>query len=171
MAHRPDLPLDAAHPETAGDQYPVDAVEVAGRSLGGLAVVAGHPADVDAGIVGEPARPQRLGRRQVGVRQVDVLADQRDRDRLGRVVHPAQHLIPVGPVHVTERQPEPAHHVGVQALGMQHPGDVVDRRRVRGRHHGLLVDVAHQADLALQAAADRPVRAAHDRVGLDADAA
>ena len=131
VPHRPDLPLDAPHPEAAGDQYPVGAVELAGRSLGGLAIVTGHPADVDAGIVGETARAQRLGRRQVGVRQVDVLADQRDRDRMGRAVHPAQHVIPVGPVHVPERQPEPAHHVGVQALGVQHLGDVVDRRRVR----------------------------------------
>src|SRR6202044_2504304 len=46
-----------------------------------------------------------------------------------------------------------------------------DGQRVRGGYHGLLVHVAHQADLAFQAVADRPVAAAHDRVGLDADAA
>ncbi len=54
---------------------------------------------------------------------------------------------------------------------MQHLGNVVDGRRVDGRHDGLLVDVAHEADLALEALADRPVRAAHQRVGLDADRA
>ena len=40
-----------------------------------------------------------------------------------------------------------------------------------GGDHRLLVHVAHQADLALEAVADRPVGAADDRVGLDADAA
>jgi hypothetical protein len=54
---------------------------------------------------------------------------------------------------------------------MQHLGDVVDRQRVDRGHHRLLVHVAHQADLALQPAADRPVGAADDRVGLYADAA
>ena len=58
------------------------------RALGGLAVVAGHPADVDLGVVGEPAGAQRLGRRQVGVGQVDVLADQRDGDAAGRAGAP-----------------------------------------------------------------------------------
>ena len=86
-------------------------------------------------------------------------------------VHPAQQLVPVGPVHVPEGQPQPAHHVGVQALAVQHLGDVVDRRRVGRGDHGLLVHVAHQADLALQPRADRPVGPADDRVGLDADAA
>src|SRR5690242_6391763 len=54
---------------------------------------------------------------------------------------------------------------------MQHLGNVVDRRRVRGGDHRLLVDVAHQADLAFQAAADLAVRTADDGVRLDTDAA
>ena len=72
-----------------------------------------------------------------------------------RLVHPAQQVVPLGPVDVAERQPEPAHDVGVQALGVQHLGDVVDRRRVDGGDDGLLVDVAHQRDLALDARRDR----------------
>ena len=58
------------------------------------AVVGGDPADVDLRVVGEAAGAQRLGDRQVGVGQVDVLADQRDRDLVRRVVHPAQQLVP-----------------------------------------------------------------------------
>ena len=77
----------------------------------------------------------------------------------------------VGPVDVAERQAEPAHDVGVQALGVQHLRDVVDRRRVDRGDHGLLVDVAHQRDLALDRRRDVAVGAQHDRVGLDADAA
>ena len=54
---------------------------------------------------------------------------------------------------------------------MQHPGDVVDRRRVRGGDHRLGVDVAHQRDLALERLRDVPVCTADQRVRLDADVA
>ena len=135
-----------------------------------VAVVRGHPLDVHPGAVREAAGAQRLGDREVGVRQVDVLADQRDRDLVLRVVHPAQQLVPDLPVHVAERQVEAAHHVGVQALGVQHLRDVVDGRGVGRGGHRLLVHVAHQRDLALDRVRDRPVRAADDRVRLDADA-
>ena len=103
--------------------------------------------------------------------QVDVLADQRDGDVLLGVVHLAQQVVPGRPVDVAERQVEPADEVGVEALAVQHLGDVVDRGRVGGGDHRLLVDVAHQRDLALDALGDLAVGAAHDRVGLDADGA
>lgn len=90
---RTELALDAAHAEPAGHEHAVHAVQLAGGSFGSLAVVALDPADVDAGVIGEAARAQRLGDRQVGVGQVDVLAHQGDRDLLGRVVHPAQELL------------------------------------------------------------------------------
>ena len=88
---------------------------------------------VHLGAVREPAGPQRLGHRQVGVGQVDVLADQRDRDlargwctRSSRSPHTVQSTSRNG-------RSEPAHHVGVQALGVQHLRDLVDARRVRPR--------------------------------------
>ena len=45
------------------------------------------------------------------------------------------------------------------------------RGGVGGGDDRVLVDVAHQRDLALEAVADRAVGAGHDRVGLDADRA
>ena len=108
----------------------------------------------------KPPASQRLGRRQVRVGQVHVLADQGDGDRAGRAVHPAQQVVPGRPVDVVERKLELADDVGVQALAVQHLRDVVDGRRVRGGDHRLLVHVAHQADLALEAVADRPVASA-----------
>ena len=77
------------------------------------------------------------------------LPTRRDGDLLLGVVHPAQQVVPHRPVDVAERQVEAAYDVGVEALAVQHLGDVVDRRGVRGGDHGLLVDVAHQRDLPL----------------------
>src|SRR6202034_3536296 len=160
---RADLPLDAADPEPAGDQHAVYSLEFAGRALGILAGIADHPADVHLRIVGEAACLERLGRRQVRVGQVHVLPDQGDRDAVGRAVYPAQQVVPLAPVDVAEGQAEAAHHVGVQALRVQHLRDVVDGRRVGRGDTRLLIDVAHQAYLAFQARVNRPVRAGDER--------
>ena len=171
VVQRAELALDAADAEAAGHQHGVDVGEVLGGAGLGLALVGGDPADVDLGLVGEAAGAQRLADREVGVGQVDVLADQRDGDLLRRVVHAAEQVVPRRPVDVAERQVETAYDVGVEALAVQHLRDVVDRRRVGRGDHGLVVDVAHQRDLALDAVGQVAVGAAHDRVGLDADGA
>ena len=103
--------------------------------------------------------------------EVDVLADERDGDLLLRVVHLAQQVVPGGPVDVAERQVEPAYDVGVEALAVEHLGDVVDRRRIGGGDDGVLVDVAHLGDLLLDPLGDLAVGTTDDRVGLDADRA
>ena len=172
VVDRADLALDAAHPEAAGNQHALHVAQRGGRRRRRSGSRRRRPRRVSTlALLREPAGAQRLGHRQVGVRQVDVLADDRDPHRLGRVVHPVQQLTPHRPVDVVEAQVQPAHHVGVQALAVQHPRDVVDRRRVRGGDHRLGVDVAHQRDLALERLGDLPVGAADQRVGLDADVA
>ena len=171
VADGADLALDAADAEAAGDDDAVDVVQGARRALGGLAAVGLHPADLHPGAVGEAAGPQRLADGEVGVGQVDVLADERDHHLLLGVVDPLQQVVPAGPVDVAEAQVEAADDVGVQALGVQHLRDVVDARRVDAGDDGLLVDVAHQRDLALDRLGDLAVGAADDGVGLDADLA
>ena len=168
---RADLALDAAHAEPARDQHAVHPVEGRRRAGRGLALVGLDPADLDLGPVREPARAQRLGDRQVGVGQVDVLADQRDRHGLVGVVDAVEQVAPDRPVDVAEREPEPAHDVGVEPFAVQDTRDVVDRRRVGRGGDPVEVDVAHQRDLALEPVRDLPVRAQHQRVGLDADVA
>ena len=128
-----ELALEAADAEPAGHADGVHVVQVLVGALVGLALVGGDPADVDLGLVGEAARAQRLADGEVGVGQVDVLADQGDGDLLLRVVHPAEQVVPGGPVDVAERQVEAAYDVGVEALAVQHLGDVVDRRARRRR--------------------------------------
>ena len=171
VGERAELALETAHAEAAGHAHGVDVLQVLGSTGRGLALVGGDPAQVDLGLVGEPAGPERLGDGQVGVVEVDVLADERDDDLLLRVVHPAQQVVPDGPVDVAEGQVEASYDVGVEPLAVQHLRDVVDRRRVRRRDDGLLVDVAHQRDLALDRVRQLAVGAADHRVGLDADLA
>ena len=54
---------------------------------------------------------------------------------------------------------------------LQHRRDVVDARHVDRVDDGVLVDVAHERDLALVRLGHRAVAAQHERVGLDADRA
>jgi hypothetical protein len=72
-----ELPLDTAHPETARNTDTVDVREGRSCPVRGSAVVRGNPPQVNPAVVGEAAGPEGLGHRQVGVGQVDVLADQR----------------------------------------------------------------------------------------------
>ena len=160
VADGADLALDAADAESSGDQDTVHVAERSGRPGVGLAVVGGNPAHLDPGAVFEAAGAQRLGDGQVRIGQVDVLAHQRDSHGLLRVVHAAEQVVPLGPVDVAERQIQPAHHVGVEFLAVQHLGDVVDRRGVRGGDHAVDVDVAHQRDLVLQRTRARHGRSA-----------
>src|SRR5688572_9895722 len=54
---------------------------------------------------------------------------------------------------------------------MQHHGNLIDRVHVPRRDHRLLLHVAEERDLAPLVLGQRPVGAADDRVGLDADLA
>ena len=160
-----------AHAEAAGDADPVDAGQRPLGALGRRAGVRGHPADLHLRVVRDAAGAQRLGDRQVGVGQVDVLADQGEGHLVAGPVHRVGHLVPGGPVDVPERQVEPAHDVGVQTLAVQHARDVVDARRVGGRDDRLDVDVGEQRDLALGGLGHVAVAAQHQGVGLDTDRA
>src|SRR5664280_773816 len=141
---RPEHALDSSNAEAARDDDRVDAAQsLLGAGLG-LALVTGDPADRDLGIVVETTSAHGLRDRQVGVRQVDVLADQGDLDGVFGVVHPAQQLVPVAPVDIPEGQAETPDDIGVEPLGVQDSGNVVDARCVDASHARLGVDVAHQ---------------------------
>ena len=88
------------------------------------------------------------------------------------VVHRLQHPLPARPVDIgglvdVERVDD----VGVESLVVQHRRDVVDARHVHGVDDRVLVDVAHERDLALVRLGDGPVAAQHEGIGLDADRA
>src|SRR5690606_21377086 len=135
----------------------------------GLALVGGHPADVDLRLVRESASLQRFGYREVGVGKVDVLADQADGDLVTGLVHRDEQFLPAGPVDPVDLEAEVVDDVRVEPLRVQQCRDVVDAGNVRAVDDGLRVDVAHEGDLAVHRVGDRTVTAQHDGVRLDTD--
>ena len=171
MPEGAELALDPADAEPTRHQDGVHLAEVLRGTGRGLALVRGDPLHVHLRLVREAAGPQGLADGEIRVREVDVLPDERHRDLLLRMVHPAEQVVPDGPVDVAERQVEATYDVGVEALAVQHLGDVVDRRSIGRGDHRFLVDVAHQRDLPLDRLGQLAVGAADHGVGLDTDLA
>jgi hypothetical protein len=118
--------------------------------------------------VGEAGVGQRLGDAHVGVVQVDVLADERDLDRLFGRLDAVDEVRATRPSSGGRRQPEVADEVGAEAGLLQHQRHLVDRRGGPHRDHGLEVDVAEEGDLLADLVGDLLVGAADDDVGVDA---
>jgi hypothetical protein len=162
-----ELALDPPPSEPARHD---DAVDVAQHlvDVALVDVVGGHPVDLDVDAVVEPAVLERLDHRQVRVPQVHVLADDRHAHRVDGRVDPFDERLPLGHVGLGV-DPQVLRELRVQALLGEDQRDAVDRVRVLGRDHAADRHVAQEADLLLQVPPDRPVRTAHDRVGLQTE--
>ena len=77
VARGEDLALDAAVPEAAGHQDAGDAGQ-SGCDVLGRQRLRVDPAHADVALVRPAGMAKRLGHREVGVGQLDVLADERD---------------------------------------------------------------------------------------------
>ncbi len=122
-----DLALDAALAEPARDHQSVEApqpvaLEQVGHG-GGL-----DPLDLDLGPVVEAGVAQRLDHREIGVGQVDVLADDADPDRADGRGHLVDQALPPGQVDrvVGQVDLQQVEQVAVEALLVQDEGDLVD---------------------------------------------
>ncbi len=128
------------------------------------------PVELDLHLVGDAAVRQRLGQRFVGVLHAGVFADNGDRDVAFRVAHALVDDLPALELRRLLRlHAEGGQHFGIQALGrigFRHGVDVVDVARL---DHRAFADVAEQRQLAPLALRDRPVGAAQQDIGLDAD--
>ena len=165
-----DLALDAAHAEAAGHD---DAVEAGERALGeeAFGVVGRDPLDHDLGAGRVATVLQRFDDREVRVGQVDVLADEADVHFLVGGTHALDERAPLREVGLVLVEVQHPAEVGVEAFVVQHERDLVEDLRVDRGDDALGGDVAELRDLLLEPGRDRPVAAAHDRVGLDAPAA
>ena len=165
-----DLAFDAAHAEAAGHD---DAVEAGERALReeALGVVGRDPLDHDLGARRVATVLQRFDDREVRVGQVDVLAHQADVHFLVRGPHALDERTPFREIRLVLVEVQHPAEVGVEAFVVQHERDLVEDLRVDRGDDALGGDVAELRDLLLEPGRDRPVTAAHDRVGLDAPAA
>jgi hypothetical protein len=166
-----DLALRPALAEAARHQ---DAVHVLEERRGVLALedLRLDPLQVDPDLVGDAAVDQRLLQRLVGVEQAGVLAHDGDRHLAFRVGDAVGDFAPPAKVGLgLARQPEGAEHLAVEAFRMIGQRHVVDRVHVQRLDDGRWLHVAEQRDLAALGFRDRPVGAAQQDVGLDADRA
>ena len=149
-----DLALDPPHTEPGGDDDAVGSREAAVGEQA-LDVLGLDPVDLDVGAVMEAGVPERLGDREVGVGQADVLADDPDPTRVGRRLDPADQRLPVLQIGLGVGRPRISVRRVVEALLVEHQWDVVEAVGVGGVHDRLDRHVAQRRDLALQAIGDR----------------
>ena len=133
-----------------------------------------HPVDLDPAAVLEAGVAQGLDDGEVRVLELDVLADQRDPHRgvlLLRLVGLGDEPLPAGQLGRAGLHAEVVEHEVVDALGLEVERHLVDQVHVARGHDRLDGQPREQRDLLADVAAQAALGAAHDHVGLDADAA
>ena len=169
VARRLDLALEAAAAEAAGDQDAVGVGEPRGGGAAGQRLGV-DPVDLDPAAVAEAGVAQRLGDRQVGVLELDVLADDRDPHPLVGLARRARRASRQPSRSAARRvEAEVLEHEVVDALALEGQRALVDVRDVVGRDDRLDRQAREQRDLLADVGRQRRLRAADEHVGLDAD--
>ena len=119
----------------------------------------------------EAAVIERLVQALVGVLVADVLADDVDRDLVGRVLDAIDEVDPGVHARFGLRQVQPVEDDPIEPFGREHQRHLVDARDVLGGDDRFFVDVAEERDLPLDVLVEEPIGAAEQDVGLDADRA
>src|SRR6185437_6954727 len=168
-ARRFDLALGAALAKPPRHQNAVDAFEMLDRVLL-LEYLGIEPVELDLDVIGDAAMGQRLGKRFVAVEKMRVLADDGDVDLALRLADAADDLTPAGEIGGLGGDAEMIANLLVETFGMIGLGHGIDRVDVERRNDPRLAQVAEQRDLLARARRDRPIAAAEQDVGLDAEA-
>ena len=124
-----DLALPAARAEAAGDEDAVDLLEQLGRLLVGH-VLGVDPVDAHLRALVDARVLERLVHREVGVVELHVLADERDRHLLARLADPVDHVLPLAEVGRRRLDPE---HLAARARRGPPPAAPPGRDRRRAR--------------------------------------
>jgi hypothetical protein len=114
---------------------------------------------------------QRLVDGEIGVVELDVLADKRDLDGFTSLSDPFDQLIPIAERRLLHRQAELLADHRVEALRIERTRDEIDVRYVDRRDHRVGVDVGEERDLVADLRRERFLRARHHDVRVDTDAA
>ena len=164
-----DLALPAARAEAARHEHAVDAGQL-GAGLVERHVLGVDPAHVHPAAVVDARVLQRLVHRQVRVVELDVLADERDLDRVLALLDPLGELEPLAEIGGRRVDAELAADELVEALLLERERHEVDVGHVGVRDHRVDVDVGEERDLLADLARQRLRRAADEHVGMDTDA-
>ncbi len=145
----------------------------ASRARGVVEALGVHPLDLHAAAELEARVAQRLHDRQVGVLELDVLADQRDLDRVGAqgLAGAPHQLLPVAELRRRRLHPEVVEDEVVHALGAVDERHLVDVVHVARRDDRVVRQRGEQGDLLAHVLRQPALGAAHQHVRLDADAA
>src|SRR5262249_23893992 len=114
---------------------------------------------------------QRLGERLVRLREIDVLADERDADGALRVLERVDELLPRREIRGLRIEAELAADDLIEPLPVQHYRNLVDAVDVGSRDHRLHRHIGKQGDFPALVVRQRAVGAAQKHVGLDPDLA
>jgi hypothetical protein len=143
-----------------------------GGGIGLLEDLALDPLEVHLDAVGDAPMHQGLDQALVGVLEPRVLTHDGDGHLALGILHAADDVFPGREVGLRRvRDAEGGEHLGVEPLGVVGERHLVDRGHVARLNHRRLADIAEQGQLAPLLARDRPVAAAEQDVGLDADGA
>ena len=170
-ADRLHLPLDAPLAKASRHEQ---AVKAGQQPLGPLPfdVFALDRLHADGCFVGNPAVVEGLVDALVGVAMLGIFAHQRDRDLVFRIPQPVEDLVPLLEIGGRGGDPEPPQDDVVKPIALEREGHLVDRKVfVSLLDHGLPRHIAKQRDLLLVGDVERPLGAADEHVGLDADLA
>src|SRR5579883_3437143 len=170
-ASRLDLALDPAVAEAPRDDDAVDArEELLGALL--LDLLGAHLADLEADVVRGRRVRERLVDRLVGVVELDVLADERDLERLLGVDERVDEPLPLGEVGAVAVDVEVVQDRPVEPLVAEDERDLVDRvLHVLLDEARVEVHVAEEGDLLAHLLGDVAFAPADEDVGLDTDLA
>ena len=167
IAHRGDLALQPARAEAAGHQHALR-IPQALRCVLIRQLFGRHPVDLHARMVRDAAVRERLHDAHVCVRQLDVLAHQRDARRALRRQLALDHRAPLGQVRLGRVDPQQPADLAVQILRVQQQRHLIDGAGVLVVKDVFRRDVAKHRDLVAHLARDRVLRAADDHVRLNA---
>ena len=168
---RLDLALGAAFAEAAGHEDRVVVLEIGGGVLA-VEELGIDPAHLDLHPVRHAAMGQCLGNGFVGILELRVLAHDGDVDLALGVVDALADIVPLLEVGARCRGDlERIQHRLVEPLAVIGERRVVDRRQVLRGDHAVGAHVAEQRQFLALLLRDRPLGAADEDVGRDADRA
>ena len=126
-------------------------------------------AEVHPAVIGDPAVVEGLVEALVGVGQIDVFSDDRDRHLMGGVERPFDHVLPRPEVGPAGPDVQEVDDLLIHPLAVIDQRNLVDAGDVLGGEDRRHLHIAEEGDLGLDRVGEKVLRPAEKDVRLDAD--